>query len=70
MAVAGLAQGFAVALWHGSFAVLLYVVAGGVLWHVAVRPFEEADLEREFGPAFVEYKSRVPLWVPRRPADS
>jgi protein-S-isoprenylcysteine O-methyltransferase Ste14 len=68
MAVAGLAQGFAVALWHGSVAVLLYVVAGGVVWHVAVRPFEEADLLREFGPAFVEYRNRVRLWVPRRPS--
>jgi protein-S-isoprenylcysteine O-methyltransferase Ste14 len=68
MAVAGLAQGVAVALWHGSAAVLLYVAAGGVLWHVAVRPFEEADLLREFGPAFVEYRNRVRLWVPRRPS--
>lgn len=68
MAVAGLAQGGAVALWHGSIAVLFYVVAGGVLWHVVVRPLEEADLLREFGPAFIEYRDRVRLWVPRRPS--
>lgn len=70
MAVAGLAQGMAVALWHGSIPVLGYVVAGGVLWHVAVRPFEEADLTREFGPAYIEYRNRVPLWVPRKPSSA
>ena len=68
MALAGLAQGMAIALWHGSVAVLAYVLAGGVLWHVAVRPFEEADLACQFGPAFHEYKNRVPLWLPRRPS--
>ena len=64
MALAGLAQGMAVALWHGSVAVLGYVIAGGVLWHVAVRPFEEADLARTFGTSFYAYKRHVPLWLP------
>jgi protein-S-isoprenylcysteine O-methyltransferase Ste14 len=67
MAIAGLVQGMAVALWHGSVAVSAYVIAGGILWHFVVRPREEEDLARTFGAAFVEYKSRVPLWLPRRP---
>ena len=67
MAIAGLAQGIAVALWHGSPVVAAYVIAGGLLWHVFVRPLEEADLARTFGEAFVQYRQGVPLWLPRRP---
>jgi len=70
MALAGLTQGIALALWHGSIAIVGYVIAGGMLWHVAVRPFEEVDLARQFGSAFFEYKHRVPLWLPRRPQRS
>jgi protein-S-isoprenylcysteine O-methyltransferase Ste14 len=65
MAVAGLAQGCAVAVWHGSVAVAIYVLAGGFLWHVVVRPREEADLNRRFGVAYEQYRRHVPLWVPR-----
>jgi protein-S-isoprenylcysteine O-methyltransferase Ste14 len=68
MAAAGMLQGAAVALWHGSLAVFLYVVAGGLLWHVIVRPIEEADLARVFDGEFVAYRTRVPLWIPRWPA--
>ena len=68
MAAAGMLQGAAVALWHGSLAVCLYVVAGGLLWHVIVRPIEEADLVRMFDGEFVAYRDRVPLWIPRWPA--
>lgn len=66
MAVAGIAQGAAVALWHGSVLVGAYVVAGGLFWHVVVRPLEEADLVRTFGTPFEAYRDRVPLWWPRR----
>jgi protein-S-isoprenylcysteine O-methyltransferase Ste14 len=65
MAVAGLAQGAAVGLWLGSWLVLAYVVVGGVLWHVFVRPVEEADLLATFGEAYRGYRTRVPLWLPR-----
>jgi protein-S-isoprenylcysteine O-methyltransferase Ste14 len=68
MALAGLAQGAAVALWHGSVLVGIYVIAGGLFWHVVVRPLEEADLAHTFGDAFECYRSRVPLWWPRRPS--
>jgi protein-S-isoprenylcysteine O-methyltransferase Ste14 len=65
MAVAGLAQGAAVALWHGSAVVGAYVVAGGLFWHIVVRPLEEANLAHTFGRSFEEYRDRVPLWWPR-----
>jgi protein-S-isoprenylcysteine O-methyltransferase Ste14 len=67
MAVAGMAQGAAVALWYGSVSVLAYVIAGGVLWHVVVRPVEEQDLIQTFGGPYTRYRTRVPLWWPRRP---
>lgn len=66
MAVAGLAQGAGVGLWLGSWLVLAYVVAGGVLWHLFVRPAEEADLLATFGDAYRAYRARVPLWLPMR----
>ena len=65
MAVAGLAQGAAVALWLGSLLVLVYVAAGGVLWHILVRPIEEGDLLATFGDEYRDYRRRVPLWLPR-----
>jgi protein-S-isoprenylcysteine O-methyltransferase Ste14 len=65
MAIAGMAQGVAVAIWLGSLFVLVYVVAGGVLWHWLVRPIEEADLQETFGEAYADYRTRVPLWLPR-----
>jgi protein-S-isoprenylcysteine O-methyltransferase Ste14 len=67
MATAGMLQGAAVALWHGSVIVFLYVVAGGLIWHLIARPLEEADLVRMFGGDFVAYRDRVPLWITRRP---
>ena len=66
MAVAGLTQGAAVALWLGSPLVLIYVLAGGVAWHRLVRPVEEAYLADTFGDEYRAYRARVPLWLPRR----
>jgi protein-S-isoprenylcysteine O-methyltransferase Ste14 len=65
MAVAGIGQGVAVALWLGSWVVLLYALAGAVLWHVAIRPAEERDLAARFGSAYRAYRSAVRLWLPR-----
>ena len=65
MAVFGLSQGLAVALWLGSPGTVAYVVAGGVVWHALVRPLEEADLERRFGDAYGAYRRHVRCWVPR-----
>jgi protein-S-isoprenylcysteine O-methyltransferase Ste14 len=65
MAVAGIAQGIGVGLILGSPWVVAYALAGAVLWHVAIRPGEEADLVARFGEEYREYRARVPLWVPR-----
>jgi protein-S-isoprenylcysteine O-methyltransferase Ste14 len=66
MAIAGIGQGVAVAVWLGSPLTLLYSVAGAIVWHVAVRPVEEGDLSARFGRAYDSYRSSVPLWWPRR----
>ncbi len=42
----------------GSFA-LIYAF---IVW------YEEGVLESHFGPSYVEYKARVPRWIPRPPA--
>ncbi|TPW71667.1 isoprenylcysteine carboxylmethyltransferase family protein [Schumannella sp. 10F1B-5-1] len=68
MAVAGIVQGAAVGLVLGSWLVVAYAVVGSVIWNYAVRPHEEADLERRFGDEFRAYRDRVRCWVPRIPA--
>ena len=67
MAVAGIGQGLAVGLWFGSWVVLVYALAGAILWHFAIRPAEEDDLLARFGDAYAQYRSTVPLWRPRFP---
>lgn len=65
MAVAGIAQAVGVGLMLGSWLVVLYELAGSLLWNWVVRPLEEADLEARFGAEFVAYQRRVACWVPR-----
>lgn len=66
MVVAGLGQGLCVALWLGSWSVAAYVVAGGLVWQLLVRPAEENDLLEKFGGEYADYRARVRCWVPRR----
>lgn len=65
MAVAGIAQGLAVGVFMGSMAVILYALAGALLWDIAVRPAEEADLERRFGEDYRRYRAALRCWLPR-----
>jgi predicted DCC family thiol-disulfide oxidoreductase YuxK len=65
MVIGGLIQGAAVGLYLGSPLVLAYVLAGGLLWQYAVRPWEEAGLEQRFGDAYRVYRRRVRCWRPR-----
>lgn len=67
MAVAGLTQGVAVGVFLGSPAVIAYAVLGGPVWHLFVRPWEEADLERRFGEPYRRYRAAVRCWLPRLP---
>lgn len=66
MAIAGISQGLAIALIFHSFAVFIYSLLGGLIWHFVVRPIEEADMERRFGESYVEYRAAVSCWIPKR----
>ncbi|MGA0334529.1 MAG: methyltransferase family protein [Kiritimatiellia bacterium] len=66
MAIAGLGQGFAVALFLESWWVAGYVLLGLFVWNSFVRPVEERDLEAFFGEEFLTYKQAVKCWIPRK----
>lgn len=42
-------QGVAVGLILSSWLVIVYAIAGSLLWNYAIRPLEESDLETRFG---------------------
>ncbi|MCD2498373.1 methyltransferase family protein [Microbacterium nymphoidis] len=65
MAVAGIGQGVASGLILGSWLVVLYALAGALIWNWLVRPGEEADLEARFGEPFRRYRDSVNCWFPR-----
>jgi protein-S-isoprenylcysteine O-methyltransferase Ste14 len=67
MALAGITQGVAVGLLLSSWLVVVYAIAGSVVWNCIVRPLEEADLEERFGDDFRRYAEQVRCWVPRWP---
>lgn len=65
MAIAGIGQGICVGLILGSYAVIVYALLGAFLWHLFVRPVEEADLEERFGAAYRTYRLQTKCWIPR-----
>jgi len=65
MAVAGIVQGAAVGLILSSWVVVVYAIAGSLVWNYAIRPHEEADLEHRFGDEFRRYRDAVRCWLPR-----
>ncbi|BDI21370.1 isoprenylcysteine carboxylmethyltransferase family protein [Herbiconiux sp. L3-i23] len=67
MAMAGIVQGAAVGLMLSSWLVVVYAIAGSLVWNYIVRPLEEADLESRFGEAYDRYRTAVRCWVPRIP---
>ncbi len=65
MAVSGVAQGLAVALFLGSPLVALYALMGSLIWQLIFRPLEEDDLRRRFGAEYEIYCKNVICWLPR-----
>jgi protein-S-isoprenylcysteine O-methyltransferase Ste14 len=65
MALSGIGQGLAVALFLGSPLVAVYALMGSAIWQFIFRPLEEDDLELRFGEPFVNYLSAVNCWLPR-----
>jgi protein-S-isoprenylcysteine O-methyltransferase Ste14 len=66
MALAGALQTTGVGLWHGSWIVIAMAQAGAVVWHLCIRPAEEADMATRFGTAYQAYRAEVRCWVPVR----
>lgn len=65
MAIAGLTQGLFAGIYFGSWSSIPYVIAGGLLWHIAARPPEEEHLARDFGAPYLAYRAHVRCWIPR-----
>jgi protein-S-isoprenylcysteine O-methyltransferase Ste14 len=65
MCMSALAQGLGVAILIASPLTAAYVVLGGIVWHVLIRPSEERDLTSRFGQAYVDYQQQVRCWWPR-----
>ncbi|WP_137824580.1 methyltransferase [Brevibacterium sp. 2SA] len=66
MAVAGVVQGVAIGMFIESWLVIVYAIAGSLLWNWMIRPHEEADLRQRFGADFDDYSAEVACWVPGR----
>jgi protein-S-isoprenylcysteine O-methyltransferase Ste14 len=50
-----------------SLPVLAYAGAMAVFFHLFVTGYEERRLGRHFGDSYLEYRRRVPRWIPRPP---
>ncbi len=65
MAISGIGQGLAVALFLGSPLVAVYALMGASLWRFVFRPLEE-DLRKNFGADYENYCETVRCWIPNR----
>jgi len=68
MVLAGLAFFLSLGIWFQSALFVLWVLilfAPALLFFVKV--YEERELEIRFGASYLEYKSRTPMLLPRRP---
>ena len=65
LAVAAVILGQAAVL--GRWVLVAYAFVFGVTVWSFVHWYEEPTLRRQFGPAYDEYRERVPGWWPRRP---
>jgi len=65
MAVSGIGQGIAVALFLGSPLVFIYALMGSLIWQLIFRPLEEEDMRKRFGKPYEEYCEKVKCWIPK-----
>ena len=65
MAISGIGQGLAVALFLGLPLVFIYALMGGLIWQLIFRPLEEGDLQANFGADYENYRRAVRCWIPR-----
>jgi len=68
MVLAGLAFFLSLGIWFQSLLFVLWVIilfAPALLFFV--KTYEERELEIRFGESYVDYKSRTPMLIPRRP---
>lgn len=64
MAVSGIGQGLAVALFLGSPLVLIYALTGSLIWQLVFRPLEEDELAARFGDPYTDYCDAIKCWRP------
>ncbi|QYM74832.1 isoprenylcysteine carboxylmethyltransferase family protein [Leucobacter luti] len=64
MALGSITQGIAVGLMAGSWLIVLYALAGALIWDWLIRPHEEANLSVRFDEAFERYRRAVRCWIP------
>jgi len=57
------------ALSFGSVAILWYVLAVALCFHLFVVLYEEPTLRHRFGESYANYRKAVPRWVPRPAAE-
>ena len=51
-----------------SFTLLVIFIPLFVLVHIVyIKLIEEKELEKKFGPAYLDYKKRVPMFIPKLP---
>lgn len=66
MAISGIGQGLAVALFLGSPLVAIYALMGAFIWQMIFRPLEEDDLRKKFGADYEKYRACVKCWIPNK----
>lgn len=65
MAAGSLLQGAAIGFAVGSPLILIYILAGALMWNTLARPWEEADMRARFGTNCERYQKSVRCWIPR-----
>jgi protein-S-isoprenylcysteine O-methyltransferase Ste14 len=58
-----------IAVWSGSLSAVALASIYPILITVYTKLVEEKELERRFGPEYVEYKRRTPSLIPRFPRE-